>query len=101
MNVENSTPGKSKPVYFVEGESMPADTKELIPGTAIQYPSKAYQSACGSYTYRLSELIFGSLLAAYILGFVSFAANSGFFQILQALIISVTFCYLTAAYYVT
>jgi hypothetical protein len=72
-----------------------------ISGTPIQYPSKAYESSCNSYTYRVSELIFGSLLASYILGFLSFAARNDLAQIFQGLLISVTFCYLTAAYYVT
>lgn len=88
-----------QPLFLTE---LPAEKQfNNIPGTPIQYPSKAYESSCNSYTYRVSELIFGSLLASYILGFVSFAARNDLAPILQGLSISVTFCYLTAAYYVT
>jgi hypothetical protein len=77
------------------------DEGEFIPGTNIHFPSSAYRSACDSYPYRISELIFGSLLAAYILGFVSFGIHSDLIGIFQSLFISGTFCYLTAAYYLT
>jgi len=98
MSTEVPAQGEREPIWY---EDSPTESFDCIPGTPIQYPSKAYKSSCDSYTYRLSELIFGSLLASYILGFVSFAAKSPLAQILQSLFISVTFCYLTAAYYVT
>ncbi len=95
-----------------------SEADRLIPGTKITWPSLSYKEACSSYTYRVSEQVFGSLLASYILGFVSFgmAAVGGiavfkafpgifdslkFYQICQYLIISASFSYLTAAYYVT
>ena len=93
-----SKPGGTTPAYSL---TSPDDKDGLIPGTQIQFPSKAYRSSCNSYTYRLSELIFGSLLASYILGFLNFAAKNDQNEIFQALVISVTFCYLTAAYYLT
>lgn len=41
----------------------------------MQKPSDAYNQAVASPIYRLSELMFGSLLASYVLGFVGFAAG--------------------------
>ena len=41
----------------------------------ILRPSVAYHQARASYPVRISELVFGSLLASYILGFVSVGAN--------------------------
>lgn len=38
-------------------------------------PSENYRNNQDTFAYRLSELVFGSLLASYILGFVGFAAN--------------------------
>jgi len=91
-------------------------------------PSLAYRQAIASPIYRLSELMFGSLLASYVLGFLTFAAaysgaGSDFFpgetlqkwgqvfpfldQIPQILIrspfffISITYAYVTAGMYVT
>jgi len=89
-----------------------------LPGTKIAKPSACYDAATEAHAYRLSELIFGSLLAAYILGFVSFGmvpvgavadfkpiaevfSSTKLLQVLNYLIISGTFSYLTAAYYVT
>jgi len=80
-------------------------------------PSKAYEEAFGSPVYRLSELMFGSLLAAYVLGFIGFAAAyskpsvapvSGELAIAWQLIlfrapfllISITYAYVTAGFYV-
>ena len=103
-------------------QTKPSEPKKArgrtIPDTEIVWPSLAYQEHCSSYTNRLSELVFGSLLASYILGFFasgmslvgglavwkSYAelySSLKLFQILQYLFISVTFSYLTAAYYVT
>lgn len=89
-----------------------------IPGTNIVRPSISYRENCRSFTYGLSELVFGSLLASYILGFFAFGMNLSaglavwkpyselfgsikLFQLGQYLFISATFAYLTAAYYVT
>jgi hypothetical protein len=89
----------------------------------IQPPSEAYQQAILSPVYRLSELMFGSLLAAYVLGFIGFAAANSqnvsplpvgsFFSweelyllweqaLLRApfFFISITFAYVTAGLYV-
>jgi hypothetical protein len=80
-------------------------------------PSKAYEEAFGSPVYRLSELMFGSLLAAYVLGFIGFAAAyskpnfvpvSGELAIAWHLVIfrapflliSITYAYVTAGFYV-
>lgn len=96
---DESKPAGQQPAFVHE---LPSKKQvDNIPGTKIRYPSEAYKLFRDAYTYRVSELIFGSLLASYILGFVSFAAKSNLPQILQSLLISVTFCYLTAAYYVT
>src|SRR6266508_334298 len=92
--------------------------RDCLPGTNISYPSASYDAATHAHAYRLSELIFGSLLAAYILGFVSFGttivgqigelkplaqafSSVKLLQLLNYLMISGTFYYLTAAYYVT
>lgn len=88
-----------------------------VPETNIIWPKIAYDEHCASYTNRLSELVFGSLLASYILGFFGFGMNLAgtlapwksyvdlwgslkLFHLLEYLIISATFSYLTAAYYV-
>lgn len=87
-------------------------------------PASAYLQAIASPVYRLSELMFGSLLASYVLGFIGFAAaystpavsplSAGNFFSLeelyllrdQALVrapfffISITFAYVTAGLYV-
>lgn len=98
--------------------SSPSDREKKIAGTNIDLPSVAYQKNLTSYTYRLSELVFGSLLASYILGFFGFGiglvggtSEWAYYQELFSslkllklgnyLIISGTFAYLTAAYYVT
>ena len=104
----------SEPIKPEEPES-----KRWIPGTPnIVWPSLAYKEHCASYTNRLSESVFGSLLAAYILGFLAFGMNLvggiaswksaaelftslKLLQIIEYLAISGTFSYLTAAYYVT
>jgi hypothetical protein len=75
-------------------------------------PSQAYREATLSLVYRLSELTFGSLLAAYSLGFVGLIAaqlagqsTSGRWVIVlvgtQYALISITFAYLTASFYLT
>lgn len=78
-------------------------------------PSESYDQAIDSPVYRLSELMFGNLLAAYVLGFISFIANlslspnsNGFWDIVLWLLpiakytsISIAFAYLTASLYVT
>lgn len=38
-------------------------------------PSELYYQAKGTLVYSLSELVFGSLLASFILGFIGFSAN--------------------------
>src|SRR5687768_5988923 len=76
----------------------------------ILRPSKAYQQACASYPYRISELVFGSLLASYILGFINVAGASAtgadapkgmalVAVVLTYLTISFSFSLLTAAFY--
>ncbi len=88
-------------------------------------PSQYHEEARQSIVYRLSELMFGSLLAAYVLGFVGFA--SAFVghvstsveaaaaspspisplldllnpETLNFLLISVAFSYLTASLYIS
>lgn len=75
-------------------------------------PSKAYEEAKTSPVYRLSELMFGSLLASYVLGFIGFFATHGpelikHFTIeelattLSYLFISFSFAYLTAGFYLS
>lgn len=88
-------------------------------------PSEAYRDAIKSPVYKLSELMFGSLLAAYVLGFLAFAANPAntppdlielknlqeinpfLYEVIRHavarlphLFISVTFAYVTAGAYV-
>ncbi|MBS1618617.1 MAG: hypothetical protein JST76_08865, partial [Bacteroidetes bacterium] len=79
------------------------------------YPSDAYRKNCASYTYRISELVFGSLLAAYILGFIntgvgmvhsvvfptSWSLLAAYFDLLDYVCISVSFALLTASTYIT
>lgn len=89
----------------------PADEDAFLEGFPnILKPSFAYLQACQSYPCRISELVFGSLLASYILGFVSFGASKvnpemDFLDALALVIIylsiSVTFSYLTAGFYTT
>lgn len=82
--------------------------------TDLPSPSVAYHQAFESPVYRLSELMFGSLLAAYVLGFIGFAAvystpsSEPITDILQLIVnrapfffISITFAYVTAGFYVT
>ncbi len=80
-------------------------------------PSVAYKLATDSAVYRPSELMFGSLLASYILGFIGLVLSrvalinptpidpSGFFvlalYLVQYVAISITFAYLTAGFYLT
>lgn len=98
------------------------DKENNIPLAGL--PSKNYETAKGTLVYRLSELVFGSLLAAYILGFTTFAAQTitqtnatpliDFFQstadskwltvltgldVVRFAAISTTYAYLTAAFY--
>jgi hypothetical protein len=74
-------------------------------------PSKAYDDARNSLLYRLSELMFGSLLAAYVLGFISFAglpssvsaprwSYDRLMLAIPPLCISLTYAYITAGMYV-
>jgi len=91
---------------------VPKDDKEILPR-----PSVVYKDAIESPVYRLSELMFGSLLAAYVLGFIGFAAvyslptkdpSSGEALFLWHLVlfrapfffISITYAYVTAGFYV-
>lgn len=73
-------------------------------------PSETYRVATLSLVYRLSELTFGSLLAAYSLGFVGvvtahwveFSAHGWWGIVLlsvQYASISITFVYLTTSFY--
>lgn len=78
----------------------------------ITTPSKAYAQVKLSIVYRVSELTFGSLLAAYILGFVAAIATHwpelskhGHWGIVllitQYASISLTFAYATTSLYLT
>lgn len=77
----------------------------------LPLPSQAYKTATLSIVYKLSGLTFGSLLAAYSLGFVgsiaarpaapSTAVLSVVLLSLQYASISVMFAYLTASFYLT
>src|SRR4051812_17356684 len=52
----------------------PPPTPTALPSfPTILRPSENYRHNIGTFYYRLSELIFGSLLASYILGFIAFA----------------------------
>jgi hypothetical protein len=76
-------------------------------------PSEAYTEAIGSLVYRLSELMFGSLLASYCLGFVGAIAAALGSQLsehgplgvgllaTQYICVSVMFTYLTTSFYLT
>lgn len=79
-------------------------------GKTNRNPAQSYNEAKGDLVYRLSELMFGSLLAAYVLGFVGFTAylNPSSLnlllvlpQLVTYLFISTTFAYLTAATYLS
>ncbi len=86
--------------------STPQDTENLL-------PSEAYRQATSSLVYRLSELMFGSLLAAYCLGFVGAIAAAeaslpsvyrplGIWLLAtQYICISLMFTYLTTSFYLT
>lgn len=78
----------------------------------ITAPSKNYEQVKLSLVYRLSELTFGSLLAAYILGFIAaiaahwdemsrFGRWGAVLLIIQYAAISLTFAYLTTSLYLT
>jgi hypothetical protein len=78
----------------------------------LRPPSEAYSEATCSLVYRLSELMFGSLLAAYSLGFVGAIAAYGsqlsahgvwgiVLLAAQYASISITFAYLTTSFYLT
>lgn len=85
----------------------------------LKKPSEAYREAICSLVYRLSELMFGSLLAAYSLGFVASIGAHGSqlsaagrwgtgLRALQYICISITFtcisitfAYLTTSFYLT
>lgn len=81
-------------------------------GNVNLLPSEAYTEATGSLVYRLSELMFGSLLAAYCLGFVGAIAALGSqlsahgplgvgLLATQYICVSVMFTYLTTSFYLT
>jgi hypothetical protein len=83
-----------------------------LPIINLTPPSEAYREATRSIVYRLSELMFGSLLAAYSLGFVGAIAaqgrqslGGGFWGLallaVQYLSISITFAFLTTSFYIT
>ena len=78
----------------------------------LRPPSESYREATRSLVYRLSELMFGSLLAAYTLGFVGAIAAHGnelyahgtygvILLAFQYASISITFAYLTTSFYLT
>jgi hypothetical protein len=78
----------------------------------LRPPSEAYLEATRSLVYRLSELMFGSLLAAYSLGFVGAIAAHGsqlsahgywgtVLLAMQYAAISIAFTYLTTSFYLT
>jgi len=77
----------------------------------LKKPTDAYARASTSLDYRLSELMFGSLLASFVLGFLSFPAAktngqitpnwSAGVQIAPSLFISIAYAYLTAGLYVS
>ncbi len=78
----------------------------------ITAPSKAYKQATLSPVHRLSELTFGSLLAAYSLGFVgaiaahqselfTYGIKSAMLLSTQYASISIAFAYLTTSFYLT
>jgi len=80
--------------------------------SALKRPSEAYNEATLSIVYRLSELMFGSLLAAYALGFVGALGAHGDelwkhgvwgagLLTVQYASISVAFAYLTTSFYLT
>ncbi len=80
--------------------------------TNLNPPSQAYREATLSLVYRLSELTFGSLLAAYSLGFVGAIAThwaemsqngipGKLLLSMQYASISITFAYVTTSFYLT
>lgn len=86
--------------------SNPQANVNLIP------PSEAYREATGSLVNRLSELMFGSLLAAYSLGFIGAIASYGdqvsangllgvVLLTVQYACISLAFAFLTTGFYLT
>lgn len=75
---------------------------DVAAATNATKPSHYYESARTTLTIRLSELIFGSLVASYILGFIGtfdIANLPALVASLPCLAISITFSYLTAAFY--
>lgn len=81
---------------------------EGFEGYSILRPSYAYDQSCESYPFRISELVFGSLLASYILGFIAVSSllntfDEGFLDtssdVVSYLAISCSFSFLTAALY--
>ncbi len=105
-------------------KSVTKPTEKYLDFPSIHKPSVNYKRNSQTFAYRLSELVFGSLLAAYVLGFVSVvftlvqSKNSGgtyFFLLsfwrasdwltmvtcVQYLLNSVTFSVLTAFFYFT
>lgn len=71
-------------------------------------PSKAYALASTSPVYRLSEQMFSSLLASYVLGFIGFLAAHSDQPLDRILVlsivytsISISYAYLTASFYLT
>jgi len=116
IRVESSPPVTPAEVAGIEG----LERIDFVADTKIVKPSVAYKRYCDAYTYRVSELIFGSLLASYILGFVAVGTglahstsspldmgwwliitSTNFNFLVQAMCISLCFSYLTAAFYLT
>lgn len=96
----------------------PAKSSYLRDLQSIRSPSFNRDTNRNTFAYRLSELVFGSLLASYILGFISFASASAVatpghinlimtslfswtsIVILQQLLISILYSAFTALLYV-
>ncbi len=81
-------------------------------GEAPASPSVAYRQAIDSPVYRLSELMFGSLLASYVVGFIGLLAAKSvgsnphglwgiFLPAIQYTSVSLTFAYSTASFYLS
>lgn len=75
----------------------------------FKQPGRAYKNSLREPVYRLSELMFGSLLAAYVLGFITFCASNveptdlsiGNIDLWQYLLISTSYVCLTATMYLS
>ncbi len=75
----------------------------------MKTPKKSYDEASKNLVFRLSELVFGSLLASYIIGFVGLSSGAivpkdpegSIVAVLNYVAISSSFAYLTAALYLS